>query len=100
MTAPGSPAQHTAPEAPQLPRTPRELFESLPPTLCLRAEIIDGNLLLSPSGTPQHARIARRLSRALIPVEDENGWESFTGDVDVRIEGPRDTVIPDYCLAP
>ncbi|MDP9866483.1 hypothetical protein J2S55_005749 [Streptosporangium brasiliense] len=33
-------------------------------------------------------------------MEDENGWESFTGDVDVCIEGPRDTVIPDYCLAP
>ncbi|MFC7649466.1 Uma2 family endonuclease [Streptosporangium lutulentum] len=55
---------------------------------------------MSPSGTPQHARIARRLSRALIPVEDKNDWESFSGDVDVCIEGPRDTLVPDYCLAP
>jgi Uma2 family endonuclease len=82
------------------PRTTRELFESLPPSLRLRAEIIDGNLIVSPSGPPQHARTARRLSRALIPIEDKNDWESFSGDVDVCIEGPRDTVVPDYCLAP
>lgn len=104
MTAQGRLPRHTPAEDhpasedhPAL--TPRELFESLPSTLCLRAEIIDGNLLLSPSGTPHHARMARRLSRALIPVEDGNDWESFSGDVDICIEGPRDTVIPDYCLA-
>ncbi|MDP9841042.1 Uma2 family endonuclease [Streptosporangium lutulentum] len=114
MTAPQRSGQHSSPEAQHAPseeqptslegqptpRTPREFFESLPPTLCLRAEIIDGNLIMSPSGTPQHARIARRLSRALIPVEDKNDWESFSGDVDVCIEGPRDTLVPDYCLAP
>ncbi|MEV4182840.1 Uma2 family endonuclease [Streptosporangium canum] len=104
MTAQGRLPRHTPAEDhpasedhPAL--TPREFFESLPSTLCLRAEIIDGNLLLSPSGTPHHARMARRLSRALIPVEDDNDWESFSGDVDICIEGPRDTVIPDYCLA-
>ncbi|WP_433259018.1 Uma2 family endonuclease [Streptosporangium sp. CA-135522] len=106
MTAQGRLPRHTPPEAPEIPEpspapiTPREFFESLPSTLRLRAEIIDGNLILSPSGTPGHARIARRLGRALIPVEDANGWESFSGDVDVCIEGPRDTVIPDYCLVP
>ncbi len=47
--------EHTEPVAPEgqvEPSTPRELFESLPPTLRLRAEIIDGNLIVSPSGTP------------------------------------------------
>ncbi|MBB4936149.1 hypothetical protein FHR32_000454 [Streptosporangium album] len=98
MTAQGRLPRHTSQENPPPPHPARELFESLPSTFRLRAEIIDGNLLLRPSGTPQHARIARRLSRALIPVEDANGWESFSGDVDICIEGPRDTVIPGYCL--
>ncbi|MFI6799794.1 Uma2 family endonuclease [Streptosporangium canum] len=98
MTAQGRLPRHTPAEDHPLPRTPREFFESLPPTLRLRAEIIDGNLILSPSGSPQHARIARRLSRALIPVEDGNDWESFSGDVDICIEGPRDIAVPDYCL--
>ncbi|WP_371784303.1 Uma2 family endonuclease [Streptosporangium subroseum] len=107
VTAPKRSGQHTPAEEQlalseerPIPRTPREFFDSLPPTLCLRAEIIDGNLMMSPSGTPQHARTARRLSRALIPVEDKNDWESFSGDVDVCIEGPRDILVPGYCLAP
>ncbi len=36
----------------------------------------------------------------MIPVEDKNGWESFSGDVDVCVEGPRDIAVPDYCLVP
>ncbi|WP_275937198.1 Uma2 family endonuclease [Streptosporangium subroseum] len=100
MTAPKRSDQHAPAEEQPTPRTPREFFESLPPTFSLRAEIIDGNLRMSPSGPLQHARTARRLSRALIPVEDKNDWESFSGDVDVFIEGPRDTLVPDYCLAP
>ncbi|WP_329084120.1 Uma2 family endonuclease [Streptosporangium sp. NBC_01469] len=99
-TAPQPPAQPAVPEDQPLPRTPREIFESLPPTRGLRAEVIDGNLIVSPSATPRHARIARSLSRALIPVEDENGWESFSGDVDICVEAPRDTIVPDYCLVP
>ncbi|MFI6799793.1 Uma2 family endonuclease [Streptosporangium canum] len=99
MTAQGRLPRHTPAEDHPLPRTPREFFESLPPTLRLRAEIIDGNLILSPSGIPRHGRIAMHLAFALLPILDGNGWESFAGNVDVCIEGPRDTVIPDYCLA-
>ncbi|MER6827988.1 Uma2 family endonuclease [Streptosporangium sp. NPDC000563] len=99
-TAPQPPAQPSVPEEQPFPRTPREIFESLPPIRGLRAEVIDGNLIVSPSATPRHARVARSLSRALIPVEDENGWESFSGDVDICVEGPRDTIVPDYCLVP
>ncbi|MGW0590401.1 Uma2 family endonuclease [Streptosporangium sp. NPDC002607] len=99
-TAPQPPAQPAAPEDRPLPRTPREIFESLPPIRGLRAEVVDGNLIVSPSATPRHARIARCLSRALIPVEDKNDWESFSGDVDICVEGPRDTIVPDYCLVP
>ncbi|MET8387703.1 Uma2 family endonuclease [Streptosporangium canum] len=99
MTAQGRLPRHTPAEDHPLPPTPREFFESLPPTLRLRAEIIDGNLILSPSGIPRHGRIAMHLAFALLPILDENDWESFAGNVDVCIEGPRDTAIPDYCLA-
>ncbi|MFF5207077.1 Uma2 family endonuclease [Streptosporangium sp. NPDC000396] len=98
MTAQGRPPRHTPQEDQPRPRTPRELFESLPPMPGLRAEIIDGNLILSPSGIPHHGRIAMRLAFALLPLLEENDWESFTGNVDVCVEGPRDTVVPDYCL--
>ncbi|MBB4916365.1 Uma2 family endonuclease [Streptosporangium saharense] len=109
MTAPQRSAQHRAlgkqpasrkPEEQGDPGTPRELFEALPPTLRLRAEIVDGNLIVSPSGIPQHGRIAMRLAFALFPLLEKHDWESFVGNVDVCIEGPRDTVVPDYCLAP
>ncbi|MET8054694.1 Uma2 family endonuclease [Streptosporangium sp. NPDC005286] len=98
--APQPPAQPAAPEDRPLPRTPREIFESLPPSLCLRAEIIDGNLIVSPSGIPKHGRIAMRLAFALQPILEKNDWESFAGNVDICIEGPRDTLVPDYCLVP
>ncbi|MEU9833139.1 Uma2 family endonuclease [Streptosporangium sp. NPDC048047] len=81
-------------------RALREFFESLSPEIPLRIEIIDGNLIVSPLGTPRHARIAGILSRALIPVEDANGWESFAGNVYICIEGPRDAMAPDYCIVP
>ncbi|MGC5011870.1 Uma2 family endonuclease [Streptosporangium sp. DT93] len=99
-TAPQPPAQPEASEDRPPPRTPRELFESLPPALRLRAEIIDGNLIVSPSGIPQHGRIAMRLAFALQPALEKQGWESFAGNVDICIEGPRDTMIPDYCVVP
>ncbi|GAA2903872.1 hypothetical protein GCM10010517_69910 [Streptosporangium fragile] len=100
MTAPERSTEHTTPDDRPLPRTPREIFESLPPNPRLRAEIINGNLIVSPSGLPKHGRMAMRLAFALLPVQEEHGWESFTGNVDICVEGPRDTVVPDYCLVP
>jgi hypothetical protein len=40
------------------------------------------------------------LAFALHPVMVENGWDSWAGNVDVCIDGPRDPVEPDYVLAP
>ncbi|MEU1730038.1 Uma2 family endonuclease [Streptosporangium sp. NPDC020145] len=83
-----------------LPGTPRELFEALPQLPGLRTEIIDGRLIVSPVGTPEHARIAMRLYGALLPLIEEKGWDGFSGNVDVCIDGPRDPVEPDFVLAP
>jgi Uma2 family endonuclease len=90
----------TAPSDRPPPSTPRELFDALPPLPGLRTEIIDGKLIVSPVGTPEHGLCTMRLYRALIPVMDARGWEGWTGNVDVCVEGPRDPVEPDFVLAP
>ncbi len=83
-----------------LPGTARELFDALPQLPGLRTEIIDGRLIVSPVGTPEHARIAMRLYSALLPLIEERDWDGFSGNVDVCIDGPRDPVEPDFVLAP
>ncbi|MEU9830568.1 Uma2 family endonuclease [Streptosporangium sp. NPDC048047] len=83
-----------------LPGTARELFDALPRLPGLRTEVIDGRLIVSPVGTPEHARVAMRLYGALLPLIEERGWDGFSGNVDVCIDGPRDPVEPDFVLAP
>ncbi|WP_432870080.1 Uma2 family endonuclease [Microbispora rosea] len=96
---PHGPALAPVPERP-LPGTPRELFDSLPPLPGLRTEIIDGRLIVSPVGTPEHGLAAMQLFRAFIPLLDERGWRAWAGNVDVCIDGSRDPVEPDFVLAP
>ncbi|WP_157246177.1 Uma2 family endonuclease [Nonomuraea typhae] len=89
---------YTAP-ADQLPTTVRELFDALPPLPGLRVEVIEGTLRVSPMGKPKHQAIAWRLSRLFIPVIDREDWECY-GGVNICIDGPRDTLVPDFALAP
>jgi Uma2 family endonuclease len=85
----------------QVLRTIRESLDALPKLPPgYRAEIIKGNLIVSPAGTPEHGLCASRLHRALIPVMDREGWEAWVGgSIDVCIEGPRDQLEPDLVLA-
>lgn len=83
-----------------LPGTARELFDALPRLPGLRTEIIDGRLIVSPVGTPEHGWTATLLSYELYPLVRERGWRAYAGNVDVRIDGPRDPVEPDFVLAP
>jgi Uma2 family endonuclease len=83
-----------------LPATPREVFDALPSLPGLRTEIIDGRLIVSPVGTPEHADKAVLLFRALLPLMDENDWRLYPGNVDVCIGGSRDPVEPDLVVAP
>lgn len=55
---------------------------------------------MSPVGTPEHARIAMSLYGALLPLIEEKGWDGFSGNVAVCVDGPRDPVHPDFVLAP
>jgi Uma2 family endonuclease len=93
-------ARLEAKDGEELPSTPREVFDALPPLQGLRAEIINGRLIVSPVGTPEHARFALILYRALWPILDERQWDGFPGNVDVCIDGPRDPVEPDLVVAP
>jgi Uma2 family endonuclease len=93
-------ARFRADEGKPLPATPREVFDALPPLPGLRTEVIDGRLIVSPVGTPEHADNAVLLLRALLPLTDEHDWRVYPGNVDVCIDGPRDPVEPDLVVAP
>jgi Uma2 family endonuclease len=106
-TAPAAePADETDPPAgpvePASPRfrTTRDIYDALPPLPGLRAQIIEGTLIVSPVGTPEHGWHAMALSFALYEVMAKNDWRAYAGNVDICIDGPRDPVLPDYVLAP
>ncbi|NUP65149.1 MAG: Uma2 family endonuclease [Nonomuraea sp.] len=84
----------------QVLRGIRESLDALPQLPGYRAEIINGGLIVTPAGTPEHGLRASRLYRALIPVMDKRSWDAWTGTVDVCVEGPRDQLEPDFVLAP
>ncbi|MEV1244323.1 Uma2 family endonuclease [Nonomuraea sp. NPDC049750] len=83
-----------------LPSTARELFDALPELPGLRAEVIEGNLIVSPVGSPEHSWIGSDLFVALLPLRDERGWRASLGTLNICIDGSRDSLVPDYVLAP
>lgn len=91
---------HFTAEANRLPATAREIFGALPPLPGFRTEVIDGNVIVSPVGTPEHGLAASNLHDALLPLRLETGWNGYVASVDVCVEGPREPVEPDYVLAP
>jgi hypothetical protein len=77
-----------------------EFYDSLPEMPGLHVEIINGRVVVSPAGTPDHGRKLTRMSWAFQPLADNLGWDVWTGTVDVVIVGSRQPVIPDLVLAP
>ncbi|MER6946168.1 Uma2 family endonuclease [Nonomuraea sp. NPDC000554] len=82
------------------PHTARDLFDALPPLPGFRAEVIEGKLIVSPLGTPEHVWVAADLHDALLPLRKERGWRGAPGGTNVCIEGSRDSLVPDYVLSP
>ncbi|TDD39656.1 Uma2 family endonuclease [Nonomuraea terrae] len=80
------------------PLTARELFDALPPLPGLRVEIIEGKLIVSPMGTPEHQWLAADLHDALLLLRRERRWRGSPGGPNICIEGPRDSLAPDYVL--
>lgn len=60
-----------------------EEYDRMPEELCRRIEIVDGSIIVSPSATPRHNRIARLLANALEAAAPAP-WQ-VTTDVDLRL---------------
>jgi hypothetical protein len=82
-----------------VPRSARDLFDALPELTGFRTEVVEGNLIVSPLGTPEHGARAANLHDVLHPVRDKHRWQGWVMGVDVVIEGSREPVEPDYVLA-
>ncbi|MCG5221056.1 Uma2 family endonuclease [Streptosporangium sp. KLBMP 9127] len=88
-----------SPQGEQELTTLREIYDSLVGRTKLRAEIINGRLIVSPVGTPEHQRAAARLLRTLYDHVERRGWDAFAG-LDVCMDGSRDPYEPDLVVAP
>lgn len=60
-----------------------EEYDRMPDEICRRIEIVDGSIIVSPSATPRHNRIARMLANRLEEAAPAP-WQ-VTTDVDLRI---------------
>ena len=60
----------------------------------LRREILDGELNVTPSPVPRHAKVVFEISRALGDYADGAGGQVFGSDVDIVLSG-HDVVVPD-----
>lgn len=79
--------------------TLREVYDSLVGRTRLRAEIINGRLIVSPLGTPDHQRIAGRLYAGLLPLALDRGWDAYPG-LGICADGSRDPYEPDFAMCP
>ncbi|MCC9308229.1 Uma2 family endonuclease [Kitasatospora sp. RB6PN24] len=82
MTAETVASHRPAPDWMHQPITAEE-YDSLPEELCADIEIVDGMVVMSPSATSGHNRIARILANAL-DVASTPEWFADT-DFDVRV---------------
>jgi Uma2 family endonuclease len=93
-----APGRSGPPEA--VPENLRALYDHLLPHLGRwRVEAINGRLVVSPVGTPEHGRRLTRLVRVFGPVADEHGWDLWAGTVDVCLP-TREPYEPDFVMAP
>ena len=60
-----------------------EEYDRMPEEVCRRIEILDGSIIVSPSATPRHNRIARMLANSLEEAVP-SPWQ-VTTDVDLRL---------------
>lgn len=79
--------------------TLREVYDSLVDRTRLRAEIINGRLIVSPLGTPEHQRAVTRLAATLLAHVLGKDWEAYAG-LDICLDGSRDPYAPDLVIAP
>jgi Uma2 family endonuclease len=64
-----------------------------------RAELIDGEIIVSPSGSVRHAAAVYSLTVALVGVAEQQGWIIYT-NLTTHIRATRERLIPDLMVAP
>jgi Uma2 family endonuclease len=64
-----------------------------------RVELIDGQIVVSPSASRWHSGVIDRLIDSLIDVKRRNGWVFHT-NLTVHIGATRERLIPDLMIAP
>jgi Uma2 family endonuclease len=64
-----------------------------------KAELIDGEIVVSPSATRRHSSAIDRLMRQLFEVTSRCSWE-FHANLTARIPATRERLIPDLMVAP
>jgi Putative restriction endonuclease len=78
----------------------RALYDHLVPHLGRwRVDTIDGSLVVSPVGSPDHQWRSGLLFRALVSVAQERGWRAWPG-LDVVLPGSRHPYTPDFAMGP
>lgn len=63
-----------------------------------RVELIDGQIVVSPSANRWHSRAIDRLIDSLIDIKRRNDWEFHT-NLTVHIAATRERLIPDLMIA-
>ncbi|MFC5821514.1 Uma2 family endonuclease [Nonomuraea harbinensis] len=79
--------------------TLRDVYDALVGRTKMRAEIIDGRLIVSPLGTPEHQVMIGKLVLALGARASERGWVIVPG-LSICMDGSRDPYEPDFALYP
>jgi Uma2 family endonuclease len=78
---------------------PEDLYETMDPIEGIRAELLDGRLVMSPPPAARHNDAVWWLVGALFDVAMRNGWRLLQTTA-VHIEPTRDRPQPDLAVAP
>lgn len=76
-----------------------QIWQELDPPAGARAELIDGEIIVSPSGSVRHSGSIYALTVALVGVTERRGWTIHT-NLTTHIRLTRERLIPDLMVAP
>lgn len=79
--------------------TLRDVYDSLVGRTRMRAEIINGRLIVSPLGTPEHQDMATTLASVMRSHALQRGWKVYAG-LGICADGSRDPYEPDFAVCP
>jgi Uma2 family endonuclease len=75
------------------------VWQELEPPEGSRAELIDGEIIVSPSGNVRHSTAVYSLTVPLVGLAEQHGWIIHT-NLTTHIRATRERLIPDLMVAP